>query len=92
MIPNLELAIGELRLTGFDPHGRAELMERVQALLAERLAGDAGAWAGATDIAIDRLDLGRIAPGPSRQATAERIAGGIHAAIAQHRETTKPAT
>lgn len=92
MIPNLELAIGELRLTGFDPHGRAELMERVQALLAERLGAEAEAWTGATDIAIDRLDLGRIAPGPNRLATAERIAGGIHAAIAQHRETTKPAT
>lgn len=88
MIPNLELAIGELRLTGFDPHGRAELMERVQALLAERLGAEAEAWTGARDLAIDRLDLGRVAPGPNRQITAQRIAAGIHGALVAQRSST----
>ena len=85
--PNVELAIGELRLGGFDPHGRGDLQERITAALAARLAADADAWRGATDQAIDRLDLGGLQPGSSRQALAEAIASRIHAAVASRRDT-----
>lgn len=85
MTPNLELAIAELCLTGFDPHGRGEMMEYVEAALTQRLAAEAGVWADAGDLVIDRIDLGRLAPGATRQATAERIAGQIHGALTAQR-------
>ena len=85
--PNVALAIGELRLSGFALHGRADLQERIEAALAERLAADADAWQGAADLSIDRLDLGTLTPGASRQATAEAIANRIHAAIVARRDT-----
>jgi len=77
---DLRIDIRELRLTGFDPHARGELQDEVGRELQRLLAGRSGEWSAA---AIDRLDLGEIACGPTRRATAQRIAQRIAAQVEQ---------
>lgn len=74
-IPMVELDIGELRLTGFDPHGRGELHDLIVHEITAFIDANPTLWRG--DINIDRLDLGRIKPGATRGATAKNIAGRI---------------
>ena len=88
-LANLELAIGELRLSGFDPLGRADLADRIQAALSARLSADAEAWQGCADLSLERIDLGPVQPGTTRQATADRIAERIHGALASQRDAAR---
>jgi hypothetical protein len=85
--PAIAVSIDELRLTGFGPHGRNELGDRVAAEL-QHLISTPG-WRGGSDIDIDRLDIGRVMPGATREKTARHIAQRIYAQIeARMREAT----
>lgn len=73
--PAVALDIGELRLTGFEPHGRGELHDLIVHEITAFIDANPTLWRG--DINIERLDLGRIKPGATRSATAKSIAGRI---------------
>jgi hypothetical protein len=77
--PAVELAIGELRLTGFEPHGRGELHDLIVHEITAFMDSHLVPWR--SDISIERLDLGRIKPGATRGATAKSIAGRICAEL-----------
>jgi hypothetical protein len=77
--PAIVVSIGELRLTGFDPHGRNDLGDRVAVELRQLMT--ASGVRGAGDLSIDQLDVGRVTPGATREETARRIAQRIHAQI-----------
>ena len=76
--PSVLLDIGELRLTGFEPHGRGELHDLIVQEVADLITANPSPWTTAQTLDIDRLDLGLVKPGTTRRQTAARIAQGIH--------------
>jgi len=78
-VPAVALDIGELRLTGFEPHGRGELHDLIVHEITAFMDAHTVPWRG--DINIERLDLGYIKPGATRGATAKSIAGRICGAL-----------
>jgi len=77
--PAVALDIGELRLTGFEPHGRGELHDLIVHEITAFMDANPMPWR--SDLNIERLDLGRIKPGATRGATAKSIAGRICAEL-----------
>jgi len=77
--PAVALDIGELRLTGFEPHGRGELHDLIVHEISAFIDANPMPWR--SDLNIERLDLGRIKPGATRGATAKSIAGRICAEL-----------
>lgn len=80
--PMVALDIGELRLTGFEPHGRGELHDLIVHEITTLMDANPMPWRG--DIHIERLDLGRIKPGATRGATAKSIADRICGELQRH--------